>query len=375
MAKVTPQQIEEPLPIGVGRVPEWWLEITPHYTLDLEQEEARRALDDQMAFYYAQMAAADDAGILGPDGKPKLDSNGNPLTTSSSGTNGWQGRGAGGGGGAGEVTGPGGRKFAPGTAVINPALFGIDKSDPDYQSYLTGAKLPPGYFERMAEFSVHYNKERYGQEGMANNLAQTDYGRYGRQAENPAFQPSWAKLKLRSTNHGSAIRNGVTASPEKTGRRVLESSNTGGLAAPILDMEPASVEAVNPDPPKLEAESKSLPKEVKKPKRMVRKVRKIRKDVPKAKIQEQPEQEQAPPRPAQQVAPPTQQTYYPESDDDYEEYDEEIIDDDEYEEEIVEEEIIEDEYEEPPKAPVNMSDLKAILAAKQAELMRLQGRA
>jgi hypothetical protein len=35
-------------------------------------------------------------------------------------------------------------------------------------------------------------------------------------------------------------------------------------------------------------------------------------------------------------------------------------------EEIIEEEIIEDECEEPPKAPVIMNDLKAILAAKQA---------
>jgi hypothetical protein len=376
MAKVQPQQIEEPLPIGVGRLPEWWMEITPHNTLDLEQEEARRALEDQMAFYYAQMAAADDAGTLGPDGKPMLDSNGNPLTSSSSGNNGWQGRAAGGGGGAGEVTGPGGRKFAPGTAVINPALFGIDKSDPDYNNYLTGAKLPPGYFDRMAEFSVNYNKERHGQEGMANNLAQTDYGRYGRQAETSNFKPSWAKLKLRSTNHGSAIRNGVTASPEKTSRRVHESSSTGALAAPIPPIPYT-------EPPQLEEEAKSLPKEVKKEgkkegkptrmTRMVRKVRKIRpvravrKDAPKAEIQKQ--QEQAPPRPAPQVIPPMQQMYYPESED---EYDEEVIDDDEYEEEIIEEEIIEDEYEEPPKAPVNMNDLKAILAAKQAELLRLQ---
>jgi hypothetical protein len=398
MMQVKPQQnetiskAEEPLPIGVGRLPEWWMEITPHYTLDLEEEEARRALEDQMTFYYSQMAAADDAGILGPDGQPKLGPDGNPLTISSSGTNGWQGRSAGGTEGAGEVAGPGGRKFAPGTAVINPALFGIDKSDPDYKNYLTGAKLPPGYFEKMAEFSANYHAERYGQDGIPNNLAQTDYGRYGRQAETPAFQPTWAKLKLRSTNHGSAIRNGVTASPEKTGRRVLETSGTGALAAPILDAEPPKLEAVDTEPPKLEAEAEPEPepepevpqKEVKKEekpkKKLVRKVRKVRKQpreapkegakpvaksATKPRAQEQPEQ--APSRPAQQE-------YYPESD---EEYEEEIIEEEfseeEYEEEIIEEEIIEDEeYEEPPQAPINMNDLKAILAAKQAELMRLQ---
>jgi hypothetical protein len=210
---------------------------------------------------------------------------------------------------------------------------------------------------------------------MANNLAQTDFGRYGRQAETSNFKPSWAKPNLRSTNHGSAIRNGVTASPEKTSRRVHGSSSTGNLAAPIPPIP------YTEEPPQLEEEAKSLPKEVKKEgkkgtrmTRMVRKVRKIRpvravrKDAPKEEeIEKQPEQ--APSRPAPQVIPPMQQMYYPESED---EYDEEVIDDDEYEEEIIEEEIIEDEYEEPPKAPVNMNDLKAILAAKQAELLRLQ---
>lgn len=380
MMRSKPQQTEtnskpeDALPNGVGRLPEWWMEITPHYTLDLEQEEARRALEDQMAFYYEQMAAADDAGILGPDGKPKLDANGNPLTSFYSGTNGWQGRSAGGGEGGGEESGPGGRRFAPGTAVINPALFGIDKSDPDYKNYLTGAKLPPGYFDRMAEFSANYYAERNGHEGMANNLAQTDYGRYGRQAETPTFQPSWAKLKLRSTNHGSAIRNGVTASPEKTSRRVLESTGTGALAAPVLDMEPRKLQA--------EPEADALPKEEvkkEKKKKMVRKVRKVRpvrvvrkpkEEAPVAEIQEQPEQ--APPRPAEQAA-PVQQMYYPESENEYEE---EIIEDDLYEEEIYEEEVIEDEvYVELPKAPINLNDLKAILAAKQAELMRLQAQA
>jgi hypothetical protein len=394
---------EEALPIGVGRVPDWWMEITPHYTLDLEQEEARRALEDQMAFYYSQMAAADDAGILGPDGKPKLGSDGKPLTSSTSwGNNGWKGRAAGGTEGAGGgATGPGGRKFAPGTAVINPSLFGIDKSDPDYDNYLNGSKLPPGYFEKMAEFSANYNASNYGQDGMANNLAQTDYGRYGRQAETPAFQPAWAKLKLRSTKHGTSVRNGVTASPEKTGRRVLETSSTAALAAPPpLDEEPLKLEAA----PKPEAApKKEAKKDVKKEgrlKKMVRKVRKVKK-----KPREAPKEDAKPvvipafkPKPAappaeeekeeayvpnenytisikaQPPSRPAQQASYPESDDEYEE--EEIIEEEiieEYEEEIIEEEIIEDEeYEEPPLPQPNLSDLQAILAGKQAELMRLQ---
>jgi hypothetical protein len=430
---------EEVLPIGVGRIPQWWMEITPHYTLDLEEEEARRALEDQMSFYYSQMAAADDAGMLGPDGKPKLGPDGKSLTSSSWGSNGWEGRGAGGSeGAAGGATGPDGRRFAPGTAVINPALFGIDKSDPDYKNYLTGAKLPPGYLEKMADFAAHYHANNPshsgGEDGTYNNLAQTDYGRYGRQAETPAFQPTWAKLKLRSTNHGSALRHGIDAEPpEKGGRRVADTTSAAPIG-PMAPPPPLQQEPPKPEPPKEEVKSeKPKPKEGKL-KRMVRKVRRVKKDPsdaaepvakaaakPKAtqaayaasdyivQTKEQPEQarprvdqeqapmprvapEQAPmprvdpeqppkPRvqpssPVQQSAPPMQE-YYPESEDEYEEeYEEEEIIEEEFteyeEEEIMEEEIIEEVFGEPPQKQANLMDLQAILAAKQAELMRLQ---
>jgi hypothetical protein len=61
----------EQLPVGVGRVPRWWMEITPHYILDEEEAEARRLAEDQMDYYYMQLAAADEAGLLNPDGTPK----------------------------------------------------------------------------------------------------------------------------------------------------------------------------------------------------------------------------------------------------------------------------------------------------------------
>jgi hypothetical protein len=101
--------------------------------------------------------------ILGPDGKPDVDSNGNPLTSSSRGTNGWQGRGR-------WWRSEGWRshhradaKFAPAPppSLTQRFLFGIDKSDPDYKNYLTGAKLPPGYFgqDGVLSFSANYTKK------------------------------------------------------------------------------------------------------------------------------------------------------------------------------------------------------------------------
>ena len=209
----------EILPLGVGRVPKWWMEITPHYVLDEDDEEQRRLQEDQMAFYYMQLAAADDAGVLGPDGRPKtwcrLEGNGwTPVTP-------WNGRAAkeGGDGGATNL-GPGGRNFKPGHPVIDPKLFGILETDPDYKAYLTGAKLPPGYFEKMGELA---HKNNNGYNGIHNNLNQTDYGRYGRQAEKPTFKPAWAKKKLKNTTVGANIRQGqYDDSPNKHIRRRVE---------------------------------------------------------------------------------------------------------------------------------------------------------
>ena len=237
----------EVLPPGVGRIPLWWMEITPHYVLDLEEEEYRRRAEEQMACYFAHMAAADDAGMLDAHGNPLLGPDGQPLTSSSAwGKNGWAGRSSNGGGGApGSPGGPLGRNFVPGQVTPETLqLLGIDaNNDPDYRSYLTGAKYPPGYWEKLAELGY-----TSGPGFSANNLAQTDYGRYGRQAEQPKHKPTWAKMKLRSTTHGQDIRHGIyDTSPKREGtRRVQEadlklSMSSGGsshrpaIAPPPLD--------------------------------------------------------------------------------------------------------------------------------------------
>ena len=203
--------VEEVLPPGVGRVPLWWMEITPHYVLDEDDIGERRKAEDQMAFYYMQLAAATEAGILLPDGTPKLGHDLKPLSWSP--TTPWNRFAADSNDEGTSGLGPGGRNFKAGHAVIDPKLFGILENDPDYQSYLTGAKLPPGYFEKMGELA---QSELGGTEGILINLKQTDYGRYGRQAEAPSFKPVWAKKKLRSTETGGRIRQGqYNDSPNK----------------------------------------------------------------------------------------------------------------------------------------------------------------
>jgi hypothetical protein len=288
--------MQEVLPPGVGRVPQWWMEITPHYVLDLEEEEYRRRAEEQMAYYYAEMAAAADAGrvdasgnpiLLGPDGKPI------PWT----GNNGWAGRSAGGAGGSGGAgpDGPLGRNFVPGQVTPETLrLLGISAdSDPDYRSYLSGAKYPPGYWEKLAELGYT------GPGFSANNLAQTDFGRYGRQAEQPKHKPSWAKMKLRSTTHGQGIRQGVYDSPKReTTRRVSEASDVPPKAlmmpAPSLDDEPAPAPRAppaRPTPPPMastsSAPAQAPPRAAAAPgtsnapaspgkKKVIRKVRKVR---------------------------------------------------------------------------------------------------
>ena len=365
----------EVLPLGVGRVPQWWMECTPHYILDLEEDEARRRLEDQMAVYYQQMAAADDAGLIGPDGQPKLGPDGKPLWSST----GWGGR------------GPGG-EFR-----IDPKVFGISESDPDYQSYLTGAKLPPGFLEKMQEMCGPNSQN------MANNLKQTDYGRYGRQAEKPAFTPSWMKKKLRSTGIGDNIRNGVyNDSPNKHYRRRLQEESSlpsspynqefspPSSPAPRSEPEPEQAAPVQPESPAAEEHDKKMVRKVRKVRRVKKKKKtpEVEVEAPTATYTPEPEPE---PTPRMNY---THSDYYynakqqnthvetePQQEDFNASYDhanfarnqdsysfggssaEMEIPAGEYDDEAVES----DNGEE-----ANLTDLQAILAAKQAELARLK---
>lgn len=433
--------IEEVLPAGVGRVPAWWMEITPHYVLDEEEEVERRKAEDQMAFYYMQLAAADDAGVLLPDGTPKLGSDLKPLAWTP--VTPWnkhvpqESESA-------KGLGPGGRNFKPGHPVIDPKLFGIMETDPDYNSYLTGAKLPPGYFEKMGELA---QSELGGTEGILNNLRQTDYGRYGRQAEAPSFKPAWAKKKLRSTETGASIRQGqYNDSPNKfinQRRRVeandeipkiaLVTASAESSIIPVTSQQNMPIAVIQDqikslhitlagsidekDATKEEKSKANIPGPVDEKKKMVRKVRKVRKKestptstftgkveavdamsfttIPDnshsmysheerqlSELKEQQEKlRQLQALQKQQQILRTQeerQATFPNSTALHREFDE-----DSYEEEIIEEyydddEITEGSYveevlldDEEDDDGLQLTDLQAILAAKQAELQRL----
>jgi len=386
-------------------LPRWWLEETPHYTLDLDASAARKLAEEQMEHYYAQMAAADDAGLLDADGNPILGPDGKPVSGGWGGANGWAGRGPGGdvGFGPGEP-GPLGRSFVPGQVTPESLkMLGFEESHPDYRSFLTGAKFPPGYWEKLTELGYST-----GPGFSANNLAQTDYGRYGRQAEKPKHTPSWMKAKLKSTTHGSAIRSGhyeEIESPERRGRNRIAVNDVKenpilAISSPFLggDDEPTSpspapVPTPAPAGPAA-AGAGGAPK-----KKLIRKVRKVhRKKRPEeggssAEPHHQPvsyekysnkdynqngasnhhasagkQVEQAPPKPQYQQQQPPQEEY---EEEEYEEVTEHDIED---EEEVIEyTDHTEEEYEdEPGGGAADINDLQAILAAKQAELARLQ---
>jgi len=346
----------EVLPPGVGRVPTWWMEITPHYTLDDDDEEERRAEEDRMAFYFMQLQAAHEAGVLMPDGTPKLGPDLKPLSWTP--LTPWNGRGTNGGAATDDATGgPGGRNFKPGQPVIDPTLFGILESDPDYQAYLTGAKLPPGYFEHMGRMLA--TAENGGTcEGILNNLKQTDYGRYGRQAEKPHFKPDWAKKKLRSTDVGANIRQGqYNDSPNKHIRRRVEAEDMPRI--PVAEPAPKAapvVETVQDDDDDDDDHEQLLREQQEK----LRKLQELQRQ-----LQQQKEQEERGGKsfvvenPFDKVLKQPSAAAAPHYE---EEVEEEIVED--YTDGSYEEEIIEDEGE--------LDDLHAILAAKQAELERLK---
>ena len=364
----------EILPPGVGRVPQWWMEVTPHYTLEEDDQEDRRLQEDRLAYYGMQLEAAHAAGVLNPDGTPKLGADLRPMswtpltppwtTLGGSGTN---------------VThsGSGGRNFKPGQHVIDPQMFGIAETDPDYQAYLTGAKLPPSYFEIMGQMMA--TAENGGTtEGILNNLKQTDYGRYGHQAENPRFKPAWIKKKLRSTDIGANIRQGqYDDSPNKhvRSRRV----NPDDVQLPAAPTIAHSTNTINNPVSLVQASTAVSPQynndDAEDPEELLRqhqeKLLKLQQLQRQLQQQKEKEEEQ------QLVAVQTQSSFKvdnpfdhvggPESElsqqhqEEEEEVIEEVYDDEDY---SYEEEIVEDDGE--------LDDLQAVLAAKQAELESLQ---
>jgi hypothetical protein len=307
------------LPRGVGRVPEWWLEMTPHETLILEEEEAKRIADQEEELKFAQLAAEQDwlqkyGGEGFPDWDPSKDGPRTPEEEKE-----WIGTGYQRSETTGEWTGVSGeplegRKFK--------------------------GKLPSGYVP--GEFRLPGSTK-----AADGRPLKSVGGRYGRDDGKNWEQPSWTKVKLKKTDAGRAYRNGTDDKSPKKG--IVKSTGavakTKMPAAPALDDAPAKKEEA-PVPAKEEeapaaakeeeeasAKEKEAPKEAetekgpsgigKLIKRVHRSTRVIKRPSTKEGADEGAEEE-----------------FEEEIVEEHEEYEEEIVESDE---EIIEEIIVEDE--------------------------------
>ena len=185
---------DEVLPRGAARIPSWWMEITPHDVLDMEQDEQRRDREYQDAVMYAKLAAQDDykqqhgegadggykkgpnGEWLHPDGTPVfrrgkkgewLDKDGNLLYKKGAGGE-WEDKDG----------NPLGRNFKPG-------------------------EQPPGYVP-----GGHYDPSNFGSGSKSPSANLSSTGQYARDANKEWSKPAWAQMKLKSTGTGQNIRQG-----------------------------------------------------------------------------------------------------------------------------------------------------------------------
>uniref|UniRef100_A0A7S2VA72 Uncharacterized protein n=1 Tax=Entomoneis paludosa TaxID=265537 RepID=A0A7S2VA72_9STRA len=397
-----------------AQIPQWWMELTPHNTLDVEDEKTRQMYEERMALWYAEQAEEDAAkGMM-------FDIDGNPLTeeeaSQASALGGWRNRWNGRqnkdgqGDDDGEEEGPrsfmfGGRNFKPGSEGWDPRQWGIDADDEEFDLYQTGAKLPPEYVTAMTNYAKAVGKYKDPGSDYGAGLRSTE-GLYGRLGEKPAHQPDWMKKKLRSTKEGQTIRHGIyNDSPNKhlkyrTNPHIKRDDDDADknydYQAPAEDEEDAAAPEPEQEEEEDEEPASAEPDEpVAKP--FSHKDYYYNSTTPEAGTvatngaRRQPEEP-----PVEQPNP----AHLPDPDEDEEvvEEEEEVVEEEEmvYEEEdlmieveegeeSVYEEVVEEEEtvvmeeetvaEEEQEAPAGQSleDLQATLAAKMAELKRLQG--
>ena len=186
---------EDPLPEGVGRVPQWWMEITPINVLKIEDEETKRFKEEKEAEKLAKAAALQDlqqkyGGEDFPDWDPSTHG---PRTEEEEE----------------EWVSLGWKRLPDGNWV--------DDTGKPLEGRQFKGQLPPGY--RPGE---------YGKRGsMRSSFRKLNVdGGYARDDAKGWEQPAWAKMKLRSTGTGAAIREGkygAERSPKKAGGGPIDS--------------------------------------------------------------------------------------------------------------------------------------------------------
>ena len=240
-------------------LPDWWLELTPHHTLNLEDERARRDAEDRMTLHYAELAAADakNGKMCDVDGHPLAgDETKNNNSSSAQGggiTRRWSGRNNSNNGQTNQNDNGhsskmfGGRNFQPGSPGWDARQWGIDDQDSDFESYQTGNKLPPEYVTAMTNYAKATGQYRDVNDNASHvTLRSTQNSQYGRVGEKPAFEPEFMKVKLRSRKNwrtaGSAIMATKRLSPsekqETTVDDTVEESSKQQTAPIITEAKP-----------------------------------------------------------------------------------------------------------------------------------------
>lgn len=168
---------KDKLPRGAGRVPEWWLEITPHDTLYLAEDEAQRKAAYEEKVKFARLAAEQDLlQKYGGEGFP----NWNPATD-------------------GPRTNDEEKEWVSKGYQRNEKNEWIDDSGVPLEGRQFKGQMPPGYLP--GEYIQDFQGGSIGHGGL-------NPAKYERDKDKDWKKPDWMAVKLRSTGTGGAIRQG-----------------------------------------------------------------------------------------------------------------------------------------------------------------------
>lgn len=165
---------KDKLPRGAGRLPEWWLEITPHGTLFLEEDEAKRQADYEEAQKFAELAAREDLyQKYGGEGFP----NWNPASD-------------------GPRTKKEEEEWVSQGYKRNEKKEWVNASGVPLEGRQFKGEMPPGYWPGQ------YSKGGGGgSSGISGQSGLNPTSQYERDKDKAWSQPSWMQVKLRSTGN------------------------------------------------------------------------------------------------------------------------------------------------------------------------------
>mmetsp|Transcript_23761 Transcript_23761/g.67169 ORF Transcript_23761/g.67169 Transcript_23761/m.67169 type:complete len:519 (-) Transcript_23761:190-1746(-) len=194
---------ETPLPRGAARIPLWWMEITPHNILDIEEDERLREHQEKEARMYAELAAKDDYNVKKQETGDENAAAGAAATTIAT-TRDWKAKSS-------YQRGNNGSQWKSAMDVSKEGRQFKARSTPDgYQPGQYSGSGDGGSGGAGPNYSLSSSGAsgpRYGSSGAPGDAGLASAAQYG-DKDMSWNTPSWTKIKLRSTNTGSAIRKG-----------------------------------------------------------------------------------------------------------------------------------------------------------------------